>query len=178
MKNFLLIIGMLLCVYEGFGQPIGYMNVWERAPLHIPNESSTDAPLQGNGDIGMCVGFERGILRYYLTKNDFWRLQSKAEHLSGPRVCGYVDIKIKNYENAGFKAEQSLINGGTTCILQQNVSEVKSYSWVSATENLAIITLSALEDTIEGEAGKLMYGRKYYDYSNATLIFRMPGESI
>ena len=29
---------------------------------------------------------------------------------------------------------------------------------------------------IEGEAGKLMYGRKYYDYSNATLIFRMPGE--
>ena len=25
---------------------------------------------------------------------------------------------------------------------------------------------------IEGEAGKLMYGRKYYDYSNATLIFR------
>ena len=31
---------------------------------------------------------------------------------------------------------------------------------------------------IEGEAGKLMYGRKYYDYSNATLIFRMPGESI
>ena len=85
MKNFLLIIGMLLCVYEGFGQPIGYMNVWERAPLHIPNESSTDAPLQGNGDIGMCVGFERGILRYYLTKNDFWRLQSKAEHLSGPR---------------------------------------------------------------------------------------------
>ncbi len=149
MKNFLLIIGMLLCAYEGFGQPIGYMNVWERAPLHIPNESSTDAPLQGNGDIGMCVGFERGILRYYLTKNDFWRLQSKAEHLSGPRVCGYVDIKIKNYENAGFKAEQSLINGGTTCILQQNVSEVKSYSWVSATENLAIITLSALEDTIE-----------------------------
>lgn len=31
---------------------------------------------------------------------------------------------------------------------------------------------------IEGEAGKLMYGRKYYDYSNATLIFRTPGESI
>lgn len=98
MKNFLLIIGMLLCAYEGFGQPIGYMNVWERAPLHIPNESSTDAPLQGNGDIGMCVGFERGILRYYLTKNDFWRLQSKAEHLSGPRVCGYVDIKVKTME--------------------------------------------------------------------------------
>ena len=31
---------------------------------------------------------------------------------------------------------------------------------------------------MEGEAGELTYGRKYYDYSNATLIFRTPGESI
>lgn len=36
MKNFLLIIGMLLCAYEGFGQPIGYMNVWERAHSIFP----------------------------------------------------------------------------------------------------------------------------------------------
>lgn len=31
---------------------------------------------------------------------------------------------------------------------------------------------------IEGEAGDYAYGRKYYDYSNASLIFRTPGESI
>ena len=31
---------------------------------------------------------------------------------------------------------------------------------------------------IEGEAGNFTYGRKYYDYSDATLIFRTPGESI
>lgn len=31
---------------------------------------------------------------------------------------------------------------------------------------------------IEGEAGNYAYGRKYYDYSNASLIFRTPGESI
>lgn len=31
---------------------------------------------------------------------------------------------------------------------------------------------------IEGETGNFTYGRKYYDYSDATLIFRTPGESI
>ena len=31
---------------------------------------------------------------------------------------------------------------------------------------------------VEGEAGDFTYGRKYYDYSNASMIFRTPGESI
>lgn len=31
---------------------------------------------------------------------------------------------------------------------------------------------------IEGEAEYLTYGRKYYDYSNASLIFRIPGETM
>lgn len=31
---------------------------------------------------------------------------------------------------------------------------------------------------IEGEAEEFLYGRKYYDYSNASLVFLTPGESI
>lgn len=31
---------------------------------------------------------------------------------------------------------------------------------------------------IEGEAADFLYGRKYYDYSNASLVFLTPGESI
>lgn len=143
MRNILFVIGMLFGVFGLQAQPTSYMNVWEKAPLHIPNESSTDAPLMGNGDIGMCVGFERGLLRYYLTKNDFWRLQSKAEHLSGPRVAGYVDIKVVGFEEADFKAKQSLANGQTDCTLQQEVCSVRASSWVSATDNLIFITLSA-----------------------------------
>lgn len=151
MKSILLIFATLLWVYEGYAQPSDFMNVWERAPLHIPNEPSTDAPLMGNGDIGMCVGFERGVLRYYLTKNDFWRLQSKAEHLSGPRVCGYVDVKMKSLAGATFRAEQSLRNGLTECFLKQNDCKVKASSWVSATENMIAVTLAALEAPVEVE---------------------------
>lgn len=31
---------------------------------------------------------------------------------------------------------------------------------------------------IEGEAEEFLYGRKYYDYSNASIVFLTPGESI
>lgn len=31
---------------------------------------------------------------------------------------------------------------------------------------------------IEGEVEEFLFGRKYYDYSNASLVFLMPGESI
>ena len=31
---------------------------------------------------------------------------------------------------------------------------------------------------MEGEIDDILYGRKYYDYSNASLVFLTPGESI
>lgn len=150
MKYILGIIYLLLGILEIAAQPSAYINVWRQAPLHIPNESSTDAPLMGNGDIGMCVGFEKGLLRYYLTKNDFWRLQSKAEHLSGPRVGGYIDLKIKGFENANFEAEQTLNNGATKCTIKQGTNQCQAYSWVAATQNMIITTLTASgKDSLE-----------------------------
>ena len=150
MKYILGIIYLLLGISEIAAQPSAYINVWRQAPLHIPNESSTDAPLMGNGDIGMCVGFEKGLLRYYLTKNDFWRLQSKAEHLSGPRVGGYIDLKIKGFENANFEAEQTLNNGATKCTIKQGTNQCQAYSWVAATQNMIITTLTASgKDSLE-----------------------------
>lgn len=151
MKNLLLTIATLFWAYSGYAQPSDFKNVWQTVPLHIPNEPSTDAPLLGNGDIGMCIGFDRGVLRYYLTKNDFWRLQSKAEHLSGPRTCGSVDVKLKSMAGATFRAEQSLMNGETECILAQNDCKVQATSWVSATENLITVTLTATGTPVEVE---------------------------
>ena len=151
MKYILWMIVALLTLFKGYAQPANYTNTWEKAPAFIPNESSTDAPLMGNGDIGMCLGFNQGLLRYYLTKNDFWRLQSKAEHLSGPRVAGFVDIKIIGFDKADFKASQSLFNGKTSCSLQQDSYHIQADSWISATENTIIITLTAIGQPVNIE---------------------------
>src|SRR6478736_150847 len=71
-----------------------FKNTWVKAPANIPSETGIDAPLQGNGDITMSIGYVPGRLRYYLAKNDFWRLQSQFDKLAGPRVAGFLDITV------------------------------------------------------------------------------------
>lgn len=96
----------------------------------------------GNGDVTMSVGYGENGLRYYLSKNDFWRLRSKADHLSGPRVVGYLDIHIEGLDHADFAAEQMIRNGVTICHLRKGDRKVVVKSWVSATENLIFIECS------------------------------------
>lgn len=126
--------------------PIGSIkNIWTKAPAQIPNNKSIDAPLMGNGDITMSVGSAGDGLRYYLSKNDFWRLRSQADNLSGPRVVGFLDIHIDGFDKAGFSAEQTIRNGVTTCILNKDGRRVAMKSWVSATENLIFIEINAID---------------------------------
>lgn len=126
--------------------PPKFKNIWNEPPRHIPNNVSIDAPLMGNGDITMSLGYnEDGRLRYYLSKNDFWRLQSKADGLSGPRVVGFIDIQLDGFGKGKFSAEQLIRNGLTTCRLtNKNAPGIEAQSWVSATENLIFIELKAI----------------------------------
>lgn len=150
-----------------------YKNTWEKPPQHIPNDVSIDAPLMGNGDVTMSVGFKENVLRYYLSKNDFWRLRSQADGLSGPRVVSFVDIKIKDFNNTDFSAGQQLNNGVTNCILRKGSAKIESKSWVSATDNLVFIELKAVNEAAvisielsapENKQAKLNAGEKNSAY--------------
>jgi alpha-L-fucosidase 2 len=131
-------------------QPGSYKNIWREAPRNIPYNTSIDAPLMGNGNITMSVGYKGNCLRYYLSKNDFWRLRSQADNLSGPRVVGFLDISIDGFNTADFQAEQLIRNGITTCRISKNgVAAIEAKSWVSATENLIMIELGAVGKEIK-----------------------------
>jgi alpha-L-fucosidase 2 len=153
MKNIILRSFLLLCCIgvsaQGkraiVTQPGTLKNIWTKPPSHIPNTVSIDAPLMGNGDVTMSVGYQEARFRYYLSKNDFWRLRSQADGLSGPRMVGFVDIKIEGFNDAAFTAEQLISNGITTCILNKNSQKIETKSWVSATENLIFIELKAID---------------------------------
>jgi hypothetical protein len=113
MKRNLFVLLFQVFVLTAAAQPSHYENTWTKAPVHIPNDVAIDAPLMGNGDVTMSVGYKGNCLRYYLGKNDFWRLRSQADNLSGPRVAGFFDIKIAGFDSAGFSAWQQLSNGVT-----------------------------------------------------------------
>jgi alpha-L-fucosidase 2 len=151
MRTFFLIILSAHFLLPAMAQAPKFKNNWEAAPVHIPNRVSTDAPLLGNGDIGTAIGFEKNTLRYYLTKNDFWRLQSKAEGRSGPRVAGFFDVIVKGNEELGFRASQSLFNGETTCTLSGPRGVLQARTWISATDNLIITELTAMDKPVNLE---------------------------
>ena len=122
---------------------VRFKNYWTQPPTRIPSDFSVDAPLLGNGDLTMCIGFKEDRLQFYLSKNDFWRLRSQADGLSGPRMAGVVDLKVDGFSDANFTAVQLIQNGLTTCSLNKNGQRIESRSWVSATENLIFLEINS-----------------------------------
>ena len=119
-----------------------YQAVWTAPPSRTPANHSVDAPLLGNGDVGVCLGGPPESLRFYLSKNDFWRLKSQYGQ-SGPRVFGYLDVAIDSLKGADYRVEQDIRDGTTTATLKQDNLTVEVKSWVAATENVLVIELSA-----------------------------------
>ena len=126
LKNLTINTLLFFFCFTGIAQPPAFKNSWTNPPLHIPNDVSVDAPLMGNGDVTMSVGYVPNRLRFYLSKNDFWRLKSQADNLSGPRIVAFADINLNNFTKDNFQAEQNLSNGVTTCTFSKNRLKVKS----------------------------------------------------
>ena len=156
MKQTFLTLIFLFGYFTGFAQTrkpaawsvTSFHNTWTKPLVSTPSHNKVDAPLMGNGDVTMCVGYKEDVLSYYLSKNDFWRLVSpetlaRKDDVSGPRTVGAVGIRIEGFGSADFAADQQLADGVTTCKLAEDGRKVALKSWVSATENLAFIEISA-----------------------------------
>lgn len=153
MKLLSVLIFAQLLSFTAFAQSPAYKNNWTQAPFKIPADVAVDAPLMGNGDLTMSIGYKENRLSFYLGKNDFWRLRSKADGLSGPRLAAVLELKIEGFEDAGFTAEQLLSNGITRTVLKKGDQQVALKSWVSATSNLIFIQLKAINKTAKISMG-------------------------
>jgi glycosyl hydrolase family 95 len=116
--------------------------VFTEPPRKIPSDTAVDAPLLGNGDMGVAFGGPPEAPRFWLAKNDFWRLKSQYGE-SQPRLFGGVDLAIPGLAGAGYHVEQHLYDAMTVGIFIKNGSAVTMRSWVAATENVLVVELSA-----------------------------------
>lgn len=155
-QTFLTLVLVFIC-FPGFSQtykatvsPVSsFRNSWSKPMVSTPSKNKVDAPLMGNGDLTMCLGYQGEVLSYYLSKNDFWRLVSpetiaRKDDVSGPRTAGSADIRIEGFGKADFTADQRLADGVTTCNLASDGGKVVLKSWVSAVSNLAFIEINAI----------------------------------
>jgi hypothetical protein len=136
---------MLLCALateacggEGFDAVFFHRAVFVSPPRRIPSRTAVDAPLLGNGDMGVALSGLPEALRFWLAKNDFWRLQSHY-NTSGPRVFGGVDVSIPALKGASYRVEQILGAAVTRCTFVKGKTTVKTTVWVAATANVLFL---------------------------------------
>lgn len=103
---------------------------------------STDALLMGNGDMGLSVGGEAEALRFWINKNDFWRLQN--QHLGAqPKLFGWIDINVPQLQGATYHIEQTLYNPITHGTFTRDGATLGFRARVLATANIGWIELTA-----------------------------------
>ena len=130
-----------------------YKAVFQGPPKATPSKTSVDGPLLGNGDMGVCLsGLPEGQ-RFWLSKNDFWKLAHDYNSgPSGPRVFGGIDLKFPGLRG-GWSAEQHLYDAVTVSKWSSDKvgASVEVRPWVAASENLLVVELTASGEDAEVE---------------------------
>ena len=122
-----------------------YKAVFRGLPKGTPSKTIVDGPLLGNGDMGVCIaGIDHGQ-RFWLCKNDFWKLAHDYKiGPSGPRVFGGIDVTFPGL-GGGSDTQQHLYDAVTVSKWpgDKRGASVEVRSWVAASENMLVVELTA-----------------------------------
>ncbi len=111
-------------------------------PSHVPDNRTVDAPLAGNGDIGLTMKTSEDGITFYIGKNDFWRaLQSYPE--GGLALPGALVLRSDVITAGAYHAEQLPGSAEIRATYSTSGNTLHVTSWVPATDNKVIIELEA-----------------------------------
>ncbi|HAX96731.1 MAG TPA: hypothetical protein DCY35_09485 [Prolixibacteraceae bacterium] len=118
-----------------------YRNVFSSPPSRIPVDYNVDAPLLGNGDMGVTVSGSPALLKFYLCKNDMWKLKSLS--LVGKLVTfGHLTLEIPELKGAGYSVIQELYEAETVFDLRfPDGSGIRILALTAASDNYFILEI-------------------------------------
>ncbi|MHC4199790.1 MAG: LamG domain-containing protein, partial [Planctomycetota bacterium] len=114
-----------------------YKVAFTRPPRRIPTNKVVDAPLLGNGDIGVAVGGAGDSQAFFIGKNDFWSRRARRVI-----TVGRVTVHIPALAGASYACEQDLLNAEVRGGFTKGGLTVEMRSWTAATENLLVTELT------------------------------------
>ncbi|KRF09938.1 LamG-like jellyroll fold domain-containing protein [Paenibacillus sp. Soil787] len=113
-----------------------YTGVFTTKPT-VFNNHTMDAPLLGNGDVGVAIGGGIDQMTFYAGKNEFWSRSQKR-----PLPLGRISLSIPGMTGASYNMEQDIANAEVRGNFTLNENTINTTSWISATDNLLITKLS------------------------------------
>ena len=141
-KRLLLALSAIIvsCSPEEGGFLPGHVVRFEEPPQRTPSYFSVDAPLLGNGSMGVALTGTPGKLVFYLNRNDFWRLVS-AHDESFPAIVGLVELSVPSLEGASYEVEQRLKDATTFGRFSKDGLSATLEAYVAATEDILVMKL-------------------------------------
>lgn len=122
-----------------------YKAVFVSPPVGMPSRDSARGPLLGNGNLGVVISGAPEAQRFWLSKNNFWRMRD-GHREGGPRLFGGLEINIPALAGGSYLIEQQLFPATTTARFSKGESTVVMRSLVAATADVLLIEL-----TVEGK---------------------------
>lgn len=122
--------------------------VWTAPPRRVPSGAVSDAPLLGNGDIGVLIGGAPEKQQFFISKCDFWRPQPDFPWFS-PALLGGLDLDIPSLKGASYKAVQDIAKAEVRQTFSQPDGAVELRSWTPATGHELIVEISCSGRPVE-----------------------------
>lgn len=152
---------------------------WDAPPQSFPGNQggATGALLLGNGEMAACLGGPAHELRFFINRNDFWRLSNN--HNGKQKIAAILDVKIPALQGATYRMTQTIHDGSVDAEFGKDPLKVQLGCWLAATEDLMVIELRAIggetpvelalhtpneppSEVVSGENGSTSWvGRKY-----------------
>lgn len=122
-----------------------YKAVFTEYPKHVPTSNTVDAPIAGNGDIGLTMASSSGKVAFYFGKNDFWKAVFNYTYgrIAQP---GGLNITSDIFKGA-YYAEQLPGSAELRASFKTADNELDVCAWVPALDNKVVIELEAKKQT-------------------------------
>jgi alpha-L-fucosidase 2 len=113
-----------------------FQGVWNSPPTVLNTGETPDAPLMGNGNLGVAVGGSIDDQTFYLGKNDFF---STATNAIEP--LGQIVLAVPGLTGSSYHVTQDIAKAQVQGTYTLDGETLSATSWVSATENMFVTTL-------------------------------------
>jgi len=129
-----------------------HKGVFDEPPKKIPTNKVVDGPILGNGDVGVVKSGAPDAQRFWISKCDFWKAKPGNHQGGAPKVIGGLDLRIPALKGASYRAEQVLYEPEIRSTFRTADGSVEMSSWVAASEDLLVVSLTAKGKAVGVEA--------------------------